>query len=331
MAARRQLQGHPPRPEPRVRGLRGGPLLLRRGRQPLPRLHAERDQPHHGPRQPHRRRSHRRAGGTGDRLRRPEREGDAPGAHPVREGAVARQGALRELRHRGHAQRDSRRPHLHRQAQDRQVLRRVPRLARVRLRQREAVDRPVRTRRSSGDAGVPRPASEPAGGRGRPSLERPRDMRADRPAQRERPRLRDHGAHRLHPGLPADAARFPRGHPCPHDRPRHAARVRRGADPAHLARRRTGVAGRGARSDRHGQDGRRRPSRGRLRGPRRHHGAVRPARRCGHSPRRDIQRQPADHGRGRGHPQPHDPGCLRQAQRPRRDDPRKAPRRLRRA
>ena len=27
------------------------------------------------------------------------------------------------------------------------------------------------------------------------------------------PRLRDHGAHRLHPGLPADAAQFPRGHP----------------------------------------------------------------------------------------------------------------------
>ena len=63
----------------------------------------------------------------------------------------------------------------------------------------------------------------------------------------------------------------------------------------------------------------------------RHHGAVRPARRGDDSPRRHIQCQPADDGRGRGHAQPHDPGGLRATQRPRRDDPRKAPRRLRRA
>ena len=204
------------RAPPVLRRARRGPLHLRRRRQPLPRLHAQRDDAHPRPRAPG---HHRRRAGAGRERRvvqRPDRLPGRAGEADLRPRAVHRPGALHQLGHRGHALRHQGRAGLHRPAQDREVRGRIPRHPRVRVGQLQ----PVRWKSStpSGPTAIPEfPATPPAIMEDVVVLPYNDLARHGAAAarQRRRPGVRHHGAGRVvvripagRPGLPA---RRPRG------------------------------------------------------------------------------------------------------------------------
>ena len=107
--------------------------------------------------------------------------------------------------------------------------------------------------------------------------------------------------------------RLPRVPPRADARRRRAARLRRGHLVPHRVPRRSGTARSHSGPDDAGQDHRRRAARGRARRPGRRDGALRPAARRPHRPRRHVQREPADDGRGPGDARRADAGALRRA------------------
>ena len=139
-----------------LRGSRGRPLRLRRRRQPLPRLHAERHDPHRRPRQPHGDRGPRRADPQGDGLQHADR-GAGPGREaPLRPHPLARHDPLHELGDRGDAHGHPRGLGIHGQAEARQVRGRLPRRPRACGGQRQAAREPARSGGPDGDPGVSR-------------------------------------------------------------------------------------------------------------------------------------------------------------------------------
>ena len=272
------------------------------GRQSLSRLQQQHDLPH--PRQCLR--AGCRRGGQADRPRQRLLDGHGGRGRTrgaaVRTDRVLRARALLQFRLRSGDESRQGVPCLHRQTEDRQGGRLLPRL--LRLRGSGPGERPERPARRCArrQAGLPRHPAVRARRRGAAAVQRHGDHAARGRTARQRTRLRAHrpAASRSRHGRFRDglSRRFGSADAAT----RHPAVPRRGGEPAARLSRRTGRTGPRTGLDGHRQDHRRRFPRWRGGGPERRDGGFRGNRHRQRppAPRRHVQRQS-------GHDEPPEP------------------------